>query len=49
MNITETETSDDNQLRKYYVSDKDLECSSLSSDVSNINQLSAHKHDASEV
>ena len=49
MNITETKTSDDNQLRKNYVSDKHLECSSLSSDISDINQLSAQKDDASEV
>ena len=49
MNITETETSDDNQLQKYYVSDKDLECSNLSSDISDINQLSAQKDEASEV
>ena len=37
------------QLRKNYVSDKHLECSSLSSDISDINQLSAQKDDASEV
>ena len=49
MNIAETETSDDHQLRKYHTSDKDLECFSLSSDISDINQLSAQKDDASEV